>query len=397
MNKDAEKFKLSDLIARHYLGLCSPSEEKILKKWLQENSQNKILYDQILTQKNVTNKINQYLSFNSNEVYQRIKPQPVQKQRLYTFRRILRYVAIFIIPLLAGGILLWYYNNSQEQEIISMVPGYSKATLTLADGSRIILDSVQNGNIAKQLATNIIKLDNGKLLYSDSISEKGTQHIDKLADFQINTLSIPRGGEFQIILPDSTRVWLNSETVLEFPTRFTGSERKINLKNGEAYFEVAKNKQMPFIININEKAEVKVLGTHFSITAYKDEPTVKTTLVEGSVQVLSLINNHSSFITPGQQASLNTDGTISMQQVNTHLYTAWINGEFVFENASLETVLKKLGRWYDFDAAFENPEAKNYHFSGTLKRYENISQLIELLSYTSKLEFNVKEGVLYVN
>ncbi len=397
MNKDAEKFKLSDLIARHYLGLCSPSEEEILKKWLQENSQNKILYDQILAQKNVTNKINQYLSFNSNEVYQRIKPQPVQAQRLYTFRRILRYVAIFIIPLLAGGILFWYYNNSQEQEIISMAPGYSKATLTLADGSRIILDSVQNGNIAKQLTTNIIKLGDGQLLYSDSISEKGTQHIDKLADFQINILSIPRGGEFQIILPDSTRVWLNSETVLEFPTRFTGNERRINLKNGEAYFEVAKNKQMPFIININEKAEVKVFGTHFSITAYKDEPTVKTTLVEGSVQVLSLINNHSSFITPGQQASLNTDGTLSMQQVNTHLYTAWINGEFVFENASLETVLKKLGRWYDFDAAFENSEAKNYHFSGTLKRYENLSQLIELLSYTSKLEFNVKEGVLYVN
>ncbi|MFA5816443.1 MAG: FecR domain-containing protein [Bacteroidales bacterium] len=246
-------------------------------------------------------------------------------------------------------------------------PGGNKAVLTLGDGSIIVLDSARNGLLATQSSTNVVKLEDGRLAYSSSSN--------KPAEVVYNTITTPRGGEYQIMLPDSSKVWLNSQSSIRFPVSFTGGERHVEI-TGEAYFEVVKYNKMSFTVSVNEMT-IKVLGTRFNIRAYRDENVTETTLVEGSVQVAR--GEARAILNPGQQASLDSTGQISVvNNVDINQVLAWKNGLFLFNSADIVTIMNQISRWYNVDIDYEG-DLPNELFSGIVSRNSNISKVLIIL------------------
>lgn len=257
-------------------------------------------------------------------------------------------------------------------------PGGNKAVLTLADGSSIILDSAHNGALAQQGGTKILKVDAGQLAYNTGAAANG--------QIMYNTIATPRGGQYQITLADGTEVWLNAASSLRFPTIFSGSDRDVEL-TGEAYFEVAKNAVMPFNVKVNNMV-VKVLGTHFNIMAYGNEGKVKTTLLEGKVNVTG--NGFAADILPGQQAVVdNASGSMKVREVNTALAVAWKNGLFRFRETNIQELMRQVERWYDVDVEYKTPtEGKDY--TGIVPRSQNVSALLQMLELTGTVHFKVE-------
>jgi ferric-dicitrate binding protein FerR (iron transport regulator) len=200
-----------------------------------------------------------------------------------------------------------------------------------------------------------------------------------------NTISTPKGGQYQVTLSDGSKVWLNAASSLRFPATFSGKERKVEL-TGEGYFEVAHNKKMPFHVTVND-LDVEVLGTHFNINAYADESAIKTTLLEGSVKVVK--GNETKIIEPGEQASVTTseDEINVKQQVDLEQVVAWKNGIFQFERADIESVMRQISRWYDIDVDYHGRVSE--HFGGTISRDVNISDVLKMLEMTGGVNFKI--------
>ncbi len=283
------------------------------------------------------------------------------------------------IILLIGGYFIYNSINSNgtAKPVIAKTdtanheigPGGNKAILTLADGSTINLETAVNGTLTQQGKTTLLKIADGQLSYR-SLNEKAAQNFH-------NTVTTPRGGQYQITLSDGSKVWLNAASSIDFPAAFAGNERIVNI-TGEVYFEVAKNASMPFKVKIADKGEVEVLGTHFNINAYSDEPAIKTTLLEGSVKVSGLIHDNSRIIKPGEQAQLNANDQVNVnKQANVEQVIAWKNGTFNFENADLEMALRQIARWYDVDIIFEGSVPKK-QFNGEMQRDLSLSRVIKL-------------------
>jgi transmembrane sensor len=267
-------------------------------------------------------------------------------------------------------------NNGQKQQQIAsnqlaandLPPGGNKAVLTLADGTKIILDNAANGNLANQGNTKVIKLDE-QIVYKASGNN---------SEVYYNTISTPRGGVYQLVLADGSKVWLNSSSSLHYPTSFTGKERKVEI-TGEAYFEVARNSSMPFKINIAGKEEVEVLGTHFNINAYPDEPAINTTLLEGSVKITDLADHNSSYIAPGQQAQLSSNGKIRLiGNPDIEAVVAWKNGSFIFNSQNIGDIMRQVGRWYDVDISYSG-EISHETYSGIVSRNNNVSVVLKIM------------------
>ena len=306
------------------------------------------------------------------------------------------------IVLLATAVFLFRNNthpkqtaavqSNEERFKYDADPGGNKAVLTLADGSVIVLNEAGNGVLADQGGTSVSKAKEGQLVYDASAGAVSP----KLA---YNTISIPRGGQYQITLPDGTKVWLNSSSSLTFPTAFTGKERKVELR-GEAYFEVAKVKRrrqgapspqkgemrIPFIVESGSQ-QIEVLGTHFNVMAYNDEAAIKTTLLEGSVKVLHLTSHISHLLKPGQQALMKS-GTIKVAEVDTEEAVAWKNGMFQFNNTDMQTVMRQLERWYNVEVDEDNMPHKR--FNGIISRDVPLSQVLKMMEVTSGLRFKIE-------
>jgi ferric-dicitrate binding protein FerR (iron transport regulator) len=224
----------------------------------------------------------------------------------------------------------------------------------------------------------VVKQSNGQLAYNTQ-NEKPTEVL-------YNTLTTPRGGQYQLVLPDGSKVWLNAASAISYPTAFTGSERKVEIK-GEAYFEIAKNTAMPFIVKVND-AQVQVLGTHFNINAYSDEDAIKTTLLEGAVKVTK--DAASTLLKPGQQAILGRSSNEIRVQENTDLdaVLAWKNGYFSFNQTDLATIMRQIARWYDVDIVYSDkvPERR---FGGEIPRNTNAAEVLKMLE-ESKVHFRIE-------
>ncbi len=304
-------------------------------------------------------------------------------------------IAATILLFLIGGYTIYTYQFKDRVESVSdIIPGSKKAILTLADNSQIILDSMQTGSIAKQDQISVIKLNDGQIAYSGELSQSSQSSSEIERASKINTLSIPRGGEYQITLSDGTKVWLNSESTLSFPINFTEKERRVEV-TGECYFEVAKNLNKPFIVNVNNKIDIEVLGTEFNVTAYKDDGDIKTTLIEGSVRINQYLRNSISKsinLSPGQQANIDKEGVITTLSVDVREFTLWKEGWFYFNDQSLSSILKKLSRWYDFSYTID-PKIDNQRFSMKIKRFDNFNTVEEILGKTGKVRFE-REGNL---
>ncbi|HEY6899438.1 MAG TPA: FecR domain-containing protein [Puia sp.] len=246
-------------------------------------------------------------------------------------------------------------------------PAGNRATLTMGDGSTVVLDSVGNGMVASLGNTRVVKMDSGRLAYQ--AGEKG------IGPTSLNMLRTPRGGKYEVTLADGTRVWLNAASSLKFPTDFTADQRVVVL-TGEAYFEVAQNKQKPFIVIVGE-ATVRVLGTRFNVNGYSDERAIHTTLLEGAVQIAS--GGNEKLLRPGQQAVLDrTASTMTAQEADVNQVMAWKNGRFEFDNVDLPTIMRQISRWYDVDVEYRTA-VQNIHLGGGISRKSNLEDMIPVL------------------
>lgn len=257
-----------------------------------------------------------------------------------------------------------------------IAPGGDRAVLTLADGRKIVLDTASNGALVKQGGIKVIKMG-GQLSYS---------HQSNSSQVLYNTITTPRGGQYQVVLPDGSQVWLNAASSLRFPTAFTGKDRRVEIQ-GEAYFEVSRQKDMPFIVSVYG-AEVQVLGTHFNVMAYSDEAAVKTTLLEGSVKLVS--GSSSVVLKPQQQSQLTKEGQLKvLNGVDVEDVMAWKNGLFHFENADLAMIMRQLSRWYDVDVSFQNKTDKDL-FVMEMPRNSRLSEVLRVLELIGNVRFKIE-------
>jgi ferric-dicitrate binding protein FerR (iron transport regulator) len=265
-------------------------------------------------------------------------------------------------------------------------PGGNKAILTLANGIKIDLNDVKNGVLANQGKAVLKKDKDGQIIY-EAPDDKA-----KDSSSVYNTITIPKGGQFQIVLSDGSKVWLNSASSITFPAAFSKTERKVTI-TGEAYFEVAKNKHLPFRV-VAGKQTVEVLGTHFDINAYADESTIKTTLIEGSVKVSA--DSQSAILSPEQQSSIfyNKPGKISINTVDTDDILAWTTGHFQFEKAEIPLIMREAARWYDVEIKYEG-EVPQRRFTGSISRNVNLSELLKMLKYTG-INFKIEGKTIIV-
>jgi transmembrane sensor len=314
-----------------------------------------------------------------------------------SFKKIASVAAVFIV-IASTAIYFLSSPDSKKQGIVKtkavlnkniVLPGGNKAMLTLANGLRIILGDAQDGILAKQANIDIRKVTGGKIIYNASTFLKPD------APVLYNTITTPRGGQYQVTLSDGTKVWLNAASSLKFPAAFSNNERVVEL-TGEAYFEVAKltspfvagreGGRIPFKV-ITTNQTVEVLGTHFNINAYADEATIKTTLLEGSIKVVRSKTNNSQFLKPGQQATVGAK--IQISDVDASQAVAWKNGYFIFSHEDIGSIMRQVSRWYDINIQYEDNVTQE-GFIGTISKFKDVAQVLDMLQLTGAVHFKTE-------
>jgi transmembrane sensor len=283
-----------------------------------------------------------------------------------------------------------YISLTKKREHVfatDVLPGKNKAVLTLADGKKISLSDAMNGDIAKEAGFSITKTADGQLVYNVAESKN-------IEDTRLNTISTPNGGEWQIRLPDGSIVWLNAASSIQYSLNIGTAKQRVVKLDGEAYFEVAKNKEHPFIVE-TDKQSVEVLGTHFNINSYHDEIVTKTTLLEGSVSVSHNITNQNEILKPGEQSIVSVSG-IDVKSVDVDEAIAWKNGYFMFNNEKQESILRKVARWYNVEIEYADPAAKDVMYYGTVSRFEKISKVLTKFEQTGEVRFDIKGNKVIV-
>jgi transmembrane sensor len=292
-------------------------------------------------------------------------------------------VAASILFCLVTGSYFYQKYTGPSQVITGLTevtPGGNKAVLTLADGKKVSLTDALNGEVSRQSGATITKTANGELVYTAAGQSNGTTRVE------YNTVETPNGGQFLVQLPDGSKVWLNAASSLKFPADFGGLDRRVVELTGEAYFEIAKDKSRPFIVKTDSQ-QVQVLGTHFNVNAYHDEPDVKTTLLEGAVKVAA-INGQAIVLKPGEQAVWQAK-QLNVQVADLDEAIAWKNGYFRFNDEKLQSVMRKLSRWYDVEVKYVgNPSMEE--FTGKISRNKNISQVLKVLESTKAVHFKLE-------
>jgi transmembrane sensor len=396
MNKETGYYQR--LIKRYIDNNCTPQEATELFDYLQQSSSNRLLLQEMKDLYNAEtgaiqtiNKAEWSLRVR-NELLQHIQ---TEAKVIPFYKRWLPQVAAAAIILIGATIFFQYFNKSSTTNDTvavkpvttapakEVLPGTDKAILTLADGTVVVLDSAKTGSIAAQGGT-VLQNKNGLIVYDASGNSASTEEI------AFNTISTPKGGQYQVILPDGSKAWLNAASSLRFPTVFAGATRTVEL-TGEGYFEIAKNEKMPFHVKANN-VDVEVLGTHFNVMAYANEAAIRTTLLEGSVKLNS--GSSSGYLKPGQQADVNSTGVMKTGAGNVDEAVAWKNGNFYFDNTSLTTIMRQFERWYNIDVMYEGVEKKRF-FSVEMSRNMSLSQVLKLLN-AADIQFKIEQNKLSV-
>ena len=296
-------------------------------------------------------------------------------------------VAVAASILLAVGAAFYFskpifslFNDPKPQVAYKEVlPGGEKAYLTLSDGKKIDLNNVKKGEVIGQPGIKIIKTSEGELVY-EILEEKDVAR----SGTRFNTIETPQGGQFQVSLPDGTKVWLNASSSLKYPVRFAADQRSVEI-TGEAYFEVKPDKTRPFKV-LSKDQLVEVLGTHFNVNTYSDEPVSRTTLIEGRVRVTG--DNDSKILKPGEQASMSSSG-LQVNTVDIEQSIAWHKGDFAFEGTELRAIMRQLARWYNVEVVYEG-NIGDVKFGGSISRSKNINEVLKVLEMTKGVSFKLE-------
>ncbi|SHG10631.1 FecR family protein [Pedobacter caeni] len=367
-----------ELVHKYNLGICSEEERALVESWhLKEISD----ATELPSTKDIWNahkRIKKALAVQTGNKNK--SPNPIRLWiRLSGIAG-----AIFIISIIA----FLYLKSKTTPATINhstaakndILPGSFKAVLTLSTGQKITLNKKYSGLIAKQGKTSIRKTIDGNLIYDHHSPGEEPQ--------MMNTLETPPGGEYQLTLPDGTKVWLNAGSLLTYPTFFNNKERKVELK-GEAYFEVTRNVKSPFKV-VSKNQVVEVLGTHFNILAYPNEEKNKTTLLEGSIRISS--GKAKKKLKPGQEAIIttSTNQDILLEPADLEKNIAWKNGEFIFKGEDLKNIMKQISRWYNVEIVYQGKYDQTKYW-GAISRTKNISAVLNMLRATGKVNFKIEE------
>ena len=318
---------------------------------------------------------------------------PSKKTKPHFFFRYVSAAAIFVA--ISTGVYFYKSNNTatlreRSPKLVSTpdrAPGGNKATLTLANGTKISLTDANNGDLVKNTGISITKTSDGQIVYKVLGSAKAL--VGDAVEF--NNITTPNGGQYQILLSDGSKVWLNDASSLKFPTVFSGEARSVEL-TGEAYFEVSRNEKMPFTVKANG-TQVLVLGTHFNVMAYPDEKQVQTTLLEGAVKLIHA--DAMTFLKPGQQGTIteNEEG-YQVSRADVASAIAWKNGYFLLDNTSLPRLMRQISRWYDVDVIYTT-KIKDHEFVGEVSRNYSLMKILKILEL-SGIKFKLDGRTLTV-
>jgi len=371
------------LLARYRRGECSKQEREAIEAWidgeLKRQSWNSTPEEKVAFGRRLKEKIDRVVAADQDTaLLVRMK-----RRRKVLFIR-LSAVACIILAFIFGKHLVLPPPAIEQQFRHDIVPGGDKATLTLADGKQVVLTGANNGKLGQQGNAEINNSSDGYLSYNEIIQSK----TEPLA---YNVLTTPPGGQYRLRLVDGTIVWLNAASSIKYPTAFPGTERQV-VVTGEAYFDVSENAGKPFIVKAGTET-IQVLGTQFNVKAYSDEPSVKTTLVEGSVKITG--GQGSLLLKAGQQTLLQKDH-LSVVNANVEEAVAWKNGYFRFNSEDVESIMRKLARWYNIEVRYEGPKPTE-QFSGTMSRSRNISEVLDHLSYSNSVHFRVDGRIVTVS
>ena len=389
--------KIINIISKSFGGQATSSDEKQeLKLWLKKGG-NKCFYEGLemfsvnskealkQPQANVERAFEKYLG--------KIK-QSRASLRMSFIKKVMPYAASILLMAGLFSVMMYLGNTDsgipqEEQWLAAIEPGSQKVELILADGEVLNLDEKKEKDEIKEKDGTVISNTGSALVYDASAKAES-----KMITY--NSLVVLRGGEYQLQLEDGTKVWLNSETRLRYPTKFANDKREVLLE-GEAYFEVSKDKNRPFIVKTQD-VDVRVLGTQFNVSSYADEDAIRTTLVEGSVFVMDRKNPEKNLLlNPGYQAVYAKDvKELESKKVNVDLYTSWKDGKFVFQESSLLDIMNRVSRWYDVKVFYQNNEVGDLSFTGTLKRYESLDRLLGMIEKTNEVKFFFKDNTIIV-
>lgn len=383
-----EAFEIARIIQKSLKGKLSESEERQLSGWRKVSDENERAFQRMISEDFYTIGMEKLEMYDSRVAYGRFLQKKYQQRRKRRFLINMARVATVALPFVIALVLYVGLNREEEQMVrpslaSNILPGTSKAVLTLANGQMIPLGKEATDSTIITDGTQISASGSG-VTYASGVESESVVY---------NKLEIPRGGEFCLTLSDGTRVWLNSETSIQYPVAFGAKERRVFVQ-GEAYFEVAKDAKKPFTVQFMSSS-VTVLGTSFNIRAYPEEKRSQTTLAEGSVRIYS--PGSSMLLKPGEQAEVSAlSGEMVKQEVEVKNFTSWKDGRFVFEQQPLEDIMRTLERWYDIRVIFKDEGAKRISLSGNMKRYGDFSQVMKMLQMTGDVRFELHGNDVYI-
>lgn len=367
-------------------GDINQKDREYLEMWLAENPDNQEWFDRYVQKEQLSKSLQLYSSFHTDRKWNELERQLLLRSGRFTMRRLLAYAAILVIVFMSGVAYWWLYDTGHTSSVIAHLNKEcrNQAILVVEDGQQIVLNGIRDTCLLVGKKERLNINTEGNLVYSEDTSGLQQQEI-------WHTVRVPEGGEYKLVLNDGTEVWLNSASEFSFPIHFSGPERKVKL-SGEAYFQVTENKEKAFVVDLG-KQEVKVLGTSFDVTAYPDECCIYTTLLTGSVLVTE--GSNSEILTPGEQAVFNGK-EFTVRKVNATLYCSWIRDRFVFASENLETVARKLERWYDVQFFFTGESLKAELFTGSIPKYTELSKVLKMLEMTTSIRFSQKGQTVVV-
>ena len=383
---------IARLIRHSLTGELSEQERGELEAWLHDSEEHRVLFEKIKKEIRISSENSFLRSLNDEVAWLKFKTTTRERKRRVYVRRILTYAAVIVLPL-AVVVGCWFLSQEKDmfpmasERVVKITPGRPQAVLITADQTVHELNGVQEQREIEVEKGVMIKQGGANLEYDSLVAP------EQEVALAMNTLKVPRGGEFRLKLSDGTNVYLNSASDLKYPVRFVGKERRVYL-SGEAYFEVQRDTTKPFIVVMNGN-EVRVLGTEFNVRSYKDEKCQFTTLVTGKV-LLTTYDRKCMELLPNEQGIVDPQGDIRKEQVDVALYTAWKDGNFVFRKQSLEHIMEIVERWYDLKVTFEDEWCKQVSFSGNVERYDDFSKLAEMLEATGSVKFRIKNNEIYV-
>ncbi len=394
MRKIEENLEISNLLLLYLKGELLGDQIKQVDKLLKSDVAIQSLFNNLQKKEYLEAQLKRHKSLDLSEKWlihkDKIRKEKIRKQ-LYFFSRL---AAVILIPVIIATVLLVNnkdrYNDTKSEFVAKVIPESSNAKLIDESGDIFELTKEEELQILDSSIS--IKVQGNTLTYADLNDSKKLQYREVM-----HTLVVPKGGEFFLSLSDGSKIWVNSQTTIKYPKEFIGENRMIELIEGEAYFEIAKDPKHPFIVN-TQKGMVKVLGTSFNIRAYNDEEKNITTLIEGSVSLSqNYVQESEVELRPGQHGVIiDVNRKIQVEDIDTYPIVAWKDGYYIFNSNSLESIFNQLSRWYDFKVEFENNQVRDMEFRGNVNRKEGITEILDLLEKTQTVSFEYSGKIIRV-